>query len=409
MKKLLIVLILAAIAVVLAMTYRYQGLLTQKEEAREEAPVPEEEPDILPAKDDYSGFAGCTMDAEGVLHVPDNQTVEAPSSTKIRTRFLYFEIPEAWRERLTIQTDYMKQGDDSEIYEDPVKDSFYIRFYERDTYNRYHSSHYAGTPGIEDKGLLTELVAVNTEKDPKIGANDAEYLYAGDLMKDDTRYQVYLNQIIRTDERIEKEFASTYEFLRDLSYIPCLLAHLDATDGTFRLANSYLKTRYIDQYDASAAGMTSDAKVPNDYAHQKETGSVLYPLDETVPEDLEEPYVEAYAWDLFTSPWLYPDIDDVLPENTTDQLTDTAQTEAGNTALPTEAPVDEGVESSALPENGQSLYIDDYYSETEGATEDAANEITADEDTEATENVPEETLPVEDAFEEYSTGTEEDW
>ena len=71
--------------------------------------------------------------------------------------------------------------------------------------------------------------------------------------------------------------------------------------------------------------------------------------------------------------------------------------------------MNEGVESSALPENGQSLYIDDYYSETEGATEDAANEITADEDTETTENVPEETLPVEDAFEEYSTGTEEDW
>ena len=297
--------------------------------------------DTINAETNFSAITEPVIDSDGRLNIPDNTTVSDVSTNKICTGLCNFTIPNSWVNNVVIRVIKFNQEDKS-LYERPILDTEVIQFYERNTYEKYQTTDYVYTEGASRMGKMTELYITNNNKNEiKDKLDDAQQLYAANESIRNNTYSIFLYQMM-DDSIIDSEYAKEYDYLIHSEYIPCIISSI-TQDNDAKVANSYIKTQYVDNYTDDYSG-----KMPADYEIVKK--NVQKKAKHTETPLLSTDFLPSYQWAGFSSPWFYQDHGTGYPY---------APSESGG-AVPTSAPtpvpdldLDNPTTAAVVPEDNE--------------------------------------------------------
>ncbi len=228
----------------------------------------------LTAQADYSYYAQPVIGKSGALYLTDNHTVSDLSFTTVKTRYASFDIPKGWFDQVVVRSRYIDQTGNESLYKNAVKDSYVIRFYEKNTWNKYRKKQYRSKKNASSMGEVLEIRIMNSqENDLSKWEDDPMYLHFAALKGDNRSYEVYLKHPKRAEGLIDEEFADIYRFLSDCDYRGYVISSFAANDEalTASFANTYVKTHYVDGFVPSSETVPKESESMMSAVSEKET------------------------------------------------------------------------------------------------------------------------------------------
>ena len=259
----------------------------------DDPPLMKKEDPMLEAYEDLSPLSEAMIDGNGYLHLPDNTDVEDVTSNKIMCRAASFDIPESWCGAITAS---VNAGELSVANGEPLssgsgQDVLSVRFYEKDTWEKYRTQEHYYDDKARDMGLITEVDVCLS--------GDAINMADGFLKLASIKYKGKLLPVYVREEGIysslyDKEYDDAYRKLVSENYIGCIASSFDSRAGMVVLENTGIEKCAADYRDGLKnfhAGVVSAYEVSVEKPYLQEP--------ERVPE--------SYPWKEFTAPWDYPD------------------------------------------------------------------------------------------------------
>lgn len=294
-------------------------------------PASETESALLPTED-YSYYAGASADSNGYLYLTDNRTIEDVRELKLRMKNFEFTIPGAWADNVVIRTLYLNQTKSSNLYKTQIFDSYVIRFYEKETWMKYHSDTYENQKNASSMGELAEIRLMNsTKNDISRWKNDPLYIHFGTVTKEKTEYEAFLYHPKTSDGLIDPDYSSRYGYLTDINYQGCLISSFACRNGfSLKYPNAYIKNHYVADFRKDAEGIKKGSRIPDGYVpktllDEKNSSDEAPGKLNSVSENLS---ANSYSWESFKAPWRFSDRGASYYQNL---MTDAAQI----TAVPT--------------------------------------------------------------------------
>lgn len=271
----------------------------------------ETKPKILKPQEDYTNYNGPSVDQEGCLHLTNNSTISDVSVRKLRLKQFSFEIPGAWVGQVVVRVLYLDQTLSTDLYKSRTQDSYVIRFYEKNTWNKYHSGENAPAGKAASMGELAELRIMNRSKnDTSRWSSDPMYLSFASVQGGQTAYDLYLYRPKRTEGLTDPDFASASGYLSDIDYKGCLVSSFRCqSDLKLTYRNSYISKTLVDGFDPNGEGMEDGSTIPEGYvpkgleAAKNQTDQAPAALNRLTGNGPSS----GYAWQDFAAPWTYPD------------------------------------------------------------------------------------------------------
>lgn len=265
----------------------------------------------LQPTEDYSYYAEPSVDSDGYLHLTDNQTITDISVTKLKMKNFEFSIPGVWAGNVVIRTLYMNQTKSSNLYKTQIVDSYVIRFYEKETWEKYQSDDFRKKKNASSMGEIAEIRLMNSsENDTSRWKNDPMYIYFGTITGEKSGYDAFLYRPKASDGLIDTDYASRYGYLSDINYQGCLISSFScSSDFALKYPNAYIKNHYITDFNKNEEGMKKGSTIPDNYTPKTLTDEKN--SSDEAPEKLntvsENVSANAYSWGTFTSPWEFSD------------------------------------------------------------------------------------------------------
>ncbi len=268
--------------------------------------------EVLQPLTDYSSYAHPAEDQNGCLYLTDNHTIEDVSSTTVSIRHFTFQIPGAWKDHIVIKTQYLNQTKDTELYKSPIRDSYIIRFYEKQTWEAYHSDSNLNAEDSSATGELAELRILSTaDNDLSKWEDHPQYLHFGSVSdQKGICYELYLKRPKSSEKRMNEQYAQSYCYLSDINYEGRLISSFACEDDLIlSYPTSYIKYHYVDLFDEASEGMAEGSTMPEDYtvhlpaAEKNQTDTMPSVLNQIQSSASQE----GYKWTSFSSPWPYRD------------------------------------------------------------------------------------------------------
>lgn len=261
--------------------------------------------------EDYSYYSDPAVDSDGYLCLTDNQTITDVSVRKLRMKNFDFSVPGVWAGNVVIRTLYLNQTKSSNLYKTQIRDSYVIRFFEKETWTKYHSSGYEDQENAALMGELAELRLMNSEKnDTSRWENDPMYIYFGKITKGKTEYKAFLYRPKTSEGLIDSDYASRYGYLSDINYQGCLISSFTCRNGLkLSYPNSYIENRYVSKFNADGKGMAEGSTIPDGYVPK--TLLAEKNSSDEAPEALnavsENASSDTFSWSSFSAPWTFTD------------------------------------------------------------------------------------------------------
>lgn len=264
--------------------------------------------DTIKASTDYSAHTDPVIDSNGKLNIPDNTTISDIKSSVIKTDFCEFRIPDSWRDNVVIRVLKMDQTSDAELYEEPVVNTEVVQFFEANTFHKYQTQEYIYTEGASRRGKITELYVTDASHNKtKSLKKDPQRTYIANIYSDSAKYEVYLYQFRDGDGIMDEEFAKEYTALSSVDYTGCIISSFKSALGQVSPANSYIKTRYIDNFDVEGFGIRKKIDMSAYELRERNWQEDAVHEDEVPLMVKNAPEVFVYDWQPFSAPFGYAD------------------------------------------------------------------------------------------------------
>ncbi len=258
---------------------------------------------ILSSNEDHSAFASPTVDANNMMHVPDNTAIALGGADGVTCRYFSIRVPSRWKDNVVVKTSSLKTID----HEDDQKYSpvFVLQIFDKQTYEKYRTQEYINEEGSQKKGKITEIYFAPISNDlSAIDGSARQMHFATVSMPNGEKYHAYLLQISPYSGTVDSERLLEMTYLMDVDYANAIAKSFTPIDGTKSYPNTYI--------EACALAYQEDdqpSAIPSVY-----TPTMAQPYTEVSPVSVKEPplsgngqTVTYYEFTDFSSPWAYLD------------------------------------------------------------------------------------------------------